>query len=154
MPSSSAIHLPGVDNEQLSFPPFYSQGPSQYTGGTLSAPRTSGSPPVPHLRPASWGPPSWVDEAFERHQLARSGSSVDFPGDSGGEEEDLPFGGRTLPPLPILGDPWRSGARTMPSLSPTLPRDHSPGSEDLPATSSLPSTPFSTNYHYPGGEYG
>jgi hypothetical protein len=155
-PSSSTIQPSLMRDEEVSFPdrqmagasttPFYSPGPPWRTGGFLAIPGIPGSPHVPRLRPASWGSPSQVDEAFEGHQLTRSRSSADFGGNSNGEEEDLPFCGRTLPPLIIPHDPWRSGPRTTPNVSSTSSRDHSPGSRGLSTTNSLPSTSFPTNY--------
>lgn len=150
----SANHPSLVNDEQVSFPheqrvgvpiaPFYSQDPLHHTDEIFTEPETSRTPPVARLRPASWGgPPSWVDEAFENRRTPQLRSSVQFRGGPG-DDEDLPFGGRTLPPLPVLNDPWRSGAHTTPSINSTS-RDHSPGSEGLSATSSLPSTSFLTN---------
>jgi len=124
--------------------PPHTPGPPQYTGGFLTA-LNSGSPPIPRLRPASWGSPSQVDEAFEGNRLTRSRSSIDFRGNWGGEE-DLPFGKRTLPPLLVPYDPWRLGVRTTPNTSSTSSRDHSPDSGDMSATNSVPSTSFPNNY--------
>ena len=161
MPLSSTIHLPRINGEQVSFPHvqragmpttyFDPQGPPQYTGGLLAIPENPVNPPVPRLRATSWGPPSWLGEAFEGRRPTRSRSSVDFRGGSGAEE-DLPFGGRTLPPLPALNDPWRLDIRTAPNINATSSRDHSPGSEDLSLINSLPSAPSLTND--PDREYG
>ena len=107
-------------------------------------------PPLPRLRPASWGSPSRMDEAFEGRQPTRSRSSSNLRGDSSGEDDrDLPFGGRTLPPLFTLNDPWRSDVRVVPNISSSP--DHSPGSEGLSITNSPPSTYFPTIY--PDREY-
>ena len=137
-PSSSTIHPPRTSGEQVSFPrvrmddmpitPFYPPGP-----------------PLPRLRPASWGSPSRMDEASDGRQLTRSRSSANLRGDSSGEDDrDLPFGGRTLPPLSILNDPWRPGVREVPKTNASP--DHSPGSEGLSIANSPPSTYFPTNY--------
>ena len=142
-PSSSTTHPPRTSGEQVSFPrvgmpyvpinPFYPPGP-----------------PLPRLRPASWGSPSRTDEAFEGRRPTRSMSSADLRGDSSGEDDrDLPFGGRTLPPLLIINDPWRSDVRAVPNVSSSP--DHSPGSEALSITNSPPSAYFPINY--PDGEY-
>lgn len=139
MPSSGDIH------------PLDPQGSPRYTGGFFAVLGTPGSPPIPRLRPASWGSPSQVDEAFESHRPARSRSSVDFRGSSSDEEEDPPFDGGPLPPLPVLNDPRRLGIRKTSNISSTSSRDHSLDSGDLSATNSLPSTSFLTND--PDGEY-
>lgn len=131
MPSSDDIY------------PSDSQGSPLYTSGFFTDLGTPGSLPIPRLRPASWDSSPQVDEAFESRRSTRR-PSVDFRGSSSGEEEDLPFGGRTLPPLPILNDPWYSGGQTAPNIISTF-RDHSPDNEDLSATNSLHSTSSPTD---------
>jgi len=132
-PSPNTTHPPRTSGEQVSFPrvrmagvpitPFYPPGP-----------------PLPRLRPASWGSPSRTDG-----QPTRSRSSADLRGNSSGEDDRaLPFGGRTLPPLLIINDPWRSGVRAVPNINSSP--DRSPGSEGLSITSSPPSAYFPTNY--------
>lgn len=140
-PSSSAIHPPLISKEQVSFPRVQS-------AGMPVTPFYPPGPPLPQLRPASWGSPSLMDEAFEGHRPTRSRSTVDFRGDRS-EDEDLPFGGRTLPPLLALNDPWRSGVRPMTNISSSP--DYSPVSEGLSITNSPPSPSFPTNY--PNGGY-
>ena len=153
---SSDIHQPRVGDEQVPIPcaqrtgvaitPFDTPDPPRYTGGFLSTPNSgSPPPPIPRLRPASWGSPSQVGGAFESRRLTRSRSSAGYRGDSS-SEEDLPFGRRTLPPLPIPYDPWRLGVRTTPNPGSTPSRDLSSDSGDLSATNSVPSTFFHTNY--------
>jgi len=151
-PFSGNIHPPHVSGERAPFPlvqregipiaPPYTPGTPRYTGGFFTT-LNSGSPPVPRLRPASWGSPSQVDEAFEGNRLTRSRSTVDFRGNG---EEDLPFGGGTLPPLLVPDDPWRLSVRTTPNTSSASSRGHSPESGDLSTTNSVPSTSFPTNY--------
>lgn len=148
------IHPPHIGNAQVPIPraqragvaiaPFDTPDLQQYADGFLAIPNP-GTPPIPPLRPASWGSPSQVEEVFERRRLTRSRSSNDFQGDSSGEE-DLPFGRRTLPPLPIPYDPWRLGIRATPNIESTPPRDLSPDSGDLSTTNSVSSTSFHTNY--------
>ena len=149
--SADAASFPRMQRVTVPIAPFYSQGPPHYAGGFLAVPENPRDPPAPRLRPASWGPPEWIDGGLEGHPQTRSRSSVDYRGGSSGEEEDLPFGGRTLPPLPALDDLWCLGARPTPNVSSTLSRDHSPASEDLSVTSSLPSTSVPTTDQ--DGEY-
>lgn len=150
----SNIHPPHIGNAQVPIPPAQRAGLAiapfdtpdlqRYADGFLAIPNPR-TPPIPPLRPASWGSPSQVDEVFERRQLTRSRSSDGFRGDSGGEE-DLPFGRRTLPPLPIPYDPWRWGIRATPNIRSTPTRDLSPDSGDMSTTNSVSSTSFHTNY--------
>ena len=158
-PSSSVIYQPHTSHEQTSFPrvqraempaiPSHSPIPPQHLVGFFAVPRSSGTPPVPRLRPASWNSPSQVDETPEGYRPTQPSPQIGFRGDVG-YEEDLPFGGRTLPPLPVANDPWRSGVQSLPDTGPTS-YDHPTGSEDLSTTNSLPSTSFPTNF--PDGEY-
>jgi hypothetical protein len=153
-PFSGDIHPPRVSGERVPFPraqregmpstPPHTPGPPRYTGGFFTV-LNSGSPPVPRLRPASWGSPSQVDEAFESNRLTRSRSSVDFRGNPSGEE-DLPFSRRTLPSLLVPYDPWHSGVRTTPNTSSASSRDHSSDCGDLSTTHSVPSTSFPANF--------
>ena len=150
----SNIHPPHIGDVQVPIPraqragvavaPFDTPDLQRYADGFLAIPNP-GTPPIPPLRPASWGSPSQVDEVFERRRLTRPRSSIDLRGDSSGDE-DLPFGRRTLPPLPIPYDPWRWGIRATPNIGSTPPRDLSPDSGDLSTTNSVSSTSFHTNY--------
>lgn len=161
IPSSSAVHPPHINDGQVPSPrvrragaaivPSYSLGPSQYTGGFLTVLENPGDSPAPRLRPALWGPPSWVDGAFEGRRQTRSRSPTDYREDSSDEEEDLSFGGRTLPPLPVLDDPWHLGARTTSNISSTLSHDQSPGSEDPSVANSMLTGAFPISD--PEGEY-
>lgn len=146
--TSGQVSNPRIQRAGAAITLFDAPDPLRYAGGFLATPNT-GSPPVPRLRPASWGSPSQTDGAPDSHRLTRSRSSADFREDSS-DEEDLPFGRRTLPPLPIPYDPRRSGFRTAPSTNPTPSRDISPDSEDLSATNSVFSTSFPSN-HSEGG---
>lgn len=154
---SNGIH-PRIDYERVAIPcaqragvatvPFDTPNPRQHTGRFLATPNP-GSPPTPRLRPASWGSPSHVDEAFESRWFTRSRSSAGFLEDSSGEE-DLPFGRRTLPPLPIPYDLRRSDVRMTSNTSSAPSRDLSPDSGD-PSAANPASTSFRTNY--PEREY-
>ena len=135
--------IPCAQRAGVAAVPFDTPNPRQYTGGFLATPNP-GSPPIPRLRPASWGSPSQVDEAFESRWFARSRSSAGFREDSSGDE-DLPFGRRTLPPLPIPYDPRRSDVRMTSNTSFAPSRDLSPDSGDLSAANSASSTSFHTN---------
>ena len=155
----SNIHPPRIGGVQVPIPraqrvgvaiaPFDTPDLQRYTDGFRAIPNPR-TPPIPRLRPASWNSPSQMDEVFESHRFTRSRSSGDFRGDSSGEE-DLPFGRRTLPPLPIPYDPWRFDVRATPNTSSAPPRDLSPDSGDLSTTNSVSSTSFHTNY--PDGGY-
>jgi len=141
-PSFNTTNPPRTSNEQVSFPRVQ-------MAGVPITPFYPPGPPLPRLRPASWGSPSRMDGAFEGRRPTRSRSSTNLRGDSSGEDDrDLPFGGRTLPPLLALNDPWCSGVRVVPNVNPSP--DHSPGSEIFSITSSPPSVYFPTNY--PDGE--
>ena len=150
---SSDIRRPCIDDERGPTPrvrrtgaaiiPFNTPDRPRYTGGFLAIPGLGGAP-GPRLRPASWDSPSRVDGTLESPRLTRSRSSDDFRGDSG--DEDLPFGRRTLPPLPVPSDSWRSDFHTTPTASSTPSRDLSPDSGNLSATNSVLSTSFHTSY--------
>ena len=141
---NSQVLIPRVQRAEAAITPFDTPDPPRYTGGFLAIPNPA-SPPVPRLRPASWGSPSQMDGISESHRLTRSRSSANFREDSS-SEEDLPFGRRTLPPLPILYDPWRSDLRMASNTSRAPSRDLSPDSGDLSTTNSVVSTSFHTNY--------
>jgi len=139
-PPPSATHPLRTSGEQVLFPrvqltPSYPPGPS-----------------LPRLRPASWGLPSQANEAFEGHRSTRSLSSANFRRGLDDEEEDLdlPFGGRTLPPLFVPSDPPQYGVPTMSTINSSA--DHSPSSEAMSTTNSLASASFPTNF--PDGGYG
>lgn len=138
--SDERIPIPRVERGGVAIMPVHMQARPQYTGRFITT-LNSRSPPIPRLRPASWGLPSQADGGLESRRLTRSRSSADLRGDSSGEE-DLPFGNRTLPPLPISCNPWYSVVRTAPNTSSTPSRDLPLDSGDLSATDSVPSTSF------------
>ena len=145
---SGQVSIPRMQRAGPAITPFATPDPPGYTDRFLATPNPE-SPPVPRLRPASWGSPSHVDEAFESRWFTRSRSSAGFLEDSSGEE-DLPFGRRTLPPLPIPYDLRRSDVRMTSNTSSAPSRDLSPDSGD-PSAANPASTSFRTNY--PEREY-
>lgn len=159
-PFPPIIHYPQSTDEEVPVSRFQRSREPSVPPSTPSPPRytsrffpilNQGSPPVPRLRPASWGSPSRAEEEFDDRQLTRSRSSAEFGGHFGGDEEDLPFGTRTLPPPPTHYDPRRLAAYTTSNAS-SSSREGSTDSWDVSTTDSLSAAPSLLNY--PHEEYG
>lgn len=118
------------------------QSTSCYTGNFFS---NQSSPPVPRLRPASWGSPSQVDEEFENHRITRSRSSIDLWGDQGGEDEGFLSARRAPPPGHIPHESWHSDVYTTSNASHNSPYESSPDSGHVSATGSIPIVPLPLN---------
>lgn len=131
----SRIQRSGV----LSIPP-YTPGAVQYTSGFF---QNQESTPIPRLRPALWGLPPQADE--ENSHLTGSRPPADFQGDSSGEEECLPSGRRTLPPLIIPHGSWHLDIHTTSNNSYISSHEPTPDSGDVSATNYLATTSFLTN---------
>lgn len=146
--SDQQTPIPRMQGARVGITPFDTSNRRGYAGGPPAI-QDSGMPLVPRLRPASWGSPSRVNETSESRGLARPSSLTGLRGASS-SEEDLPFGQRTLPPLPIHYDPRRLGFHTTPNTSSAPSRDFSPESGDMPATKIVLPTSFHTS-HSDGG---
>ena len=142
------IPIPRMQGARAAITPFDTFDLRGYAEG-FPVIRDSETSLVPRLRPASWDSPSRVDGTYESRGSARPSSLAELRGDSSGEE-DLPFGRRTLPPLPIHYDPRRLDFGTTPNTSSAPSRDLSPEGGDPPATNTVHPTSFHAS-HSDGG---
>ena len=144
--SQSNEHVP-ISHPQRPRATTPSHPPStpQYTRGFPAIPSPE-NPPVPRLRPASWGSLPEVNCPYGGRPLKRARSSTDLLGYSSSEDEELSFGKRTLPPPLTSSDRWSLGTYTTSNASATSSRLPTPDNFDFPIHYPASAPPYLTNY--------